>query len=251
VHFAKYQACENDFIVVVDTAMDAAQARALCHRRTGIGADGVLALERGEPWRMRIYNADGSEPEMCGNGFRCAAKHLLDRALTREPFRLATDAGVLTATVARGGGDDKITEVTVDMGPPRGAIETHTISAGGHDFTGDTVSMGNPHFVIASAAPREDAERFGHALATHAFFAQGCNIEFARFHADRAECVVYERGVGITQACGTGACAVAVVGTQQGHGTRFVDLPGGTLDIAVGETVYMTGPVAWVFDGER
>lgn len=254
VQFAKYQACENDFIVVVDTAMSPEEARALCDRRTGIGADGVLALERGETWRMRIYNADGSEPEMCGNGFRCATKHLLDHRLTHEPFRLQTEAGTLTASVARSGGEHKVAHVTVDMGPLRKDAEgrTHllqTLTVNARNFTGTYVSMGNPHFVIPSEHPRADAEAHGRALATHAFFAKGCNIEFVRFHGNRAECVVYERGVGITQACGTGACAVAAVGQLHEHGTRFVDLPGGTLDIALSHTIHMTGPVAWVFDG--
>ena len=256
MQFAKYQACENDFIVVVDTAMSPEEARALCDRRRGIGADGVLALERGNPWRMRIYNADGSRPEMCGNGFRCAAKHLLDHHLTHEPFRLHTEAGTLTAAVERNHADHKITQVTVDMGALRKDNEgrthaTQTLTAGDRNFTGTLASMGNPHFVIESEHPRADAERYGQALATDAFFTRGCNIEFVRFHGDRAECVVYERGVGITQACGTGACAVAAVGQLHAHGTRFVDLPGGTLDIVVSETIHMTGPVAWVFDGSR
>ncbi len=247
--FAKYQACENDFIVVVDSPVSREQAVALCHRRRGVGADGVLCLSKGETgWQMRIINADGSEAEMCGNGFRCAVKHLVDRQLAQAPITIATAAGVLAATFTR---DklQKVDTVSVDMGPPRSAIEALELSVGARRFSGHTVSMGNPHYVIASAEPRADATAFGLALATHPHFARGCNIEFVAWHGEVAECVVHERGAGLTEACGTGGCAVALVGKSLGHDIKDVDLPGGRLHIEINHTVVMTGPVAWAFDG--
>lgn len=253
--FSKYHATENDFVVLLDHEVSPELARRLCDRHSGIGADGVLAITReNNNFRMVIYNADGSRPEMCGNGFRCAMKHLVDRKLLQAPYRLLTDSGVLSARVELGG-DGLVTEVSVDMGPPRTPISEVRLEVAGQMVVGHEVSMGNPHYVVETDTPLEDAQRIGKALSTHAHWKQGANVEFVRFSEQhQVHAVVYERGVGITRACGTGACAAAVVGASLGHTSwpLSVKLPGGTLRIEHLKDghIEMTGAVVHLFDGQ-
>jgi diaminopimelate epimerase len=273
MRFAKYQGLGNDFLVVDLRAADAELARrvqdpatvvALCDRQFGIGGDGVLAIlpSAVADVRMRVLNADGSEAEMCGNGIRCVAKELVQRGgIAKRTLAIETGAGVLSCTITDTG-------VTVAMGAPRlarGEIPMTGPAAErcidqpfeGRAITG--VSMGNPHaitFVDSRAEARRQAETLGPATEHHAAFPHRTNAEFA-FVKSRHEIdlVVWERGCGITLACGTGACATAVAAILTGRcddtGPIQVNLPGGSLAIEVlPDTVMMTGPATHVFDGE-
>jgi diaminopimelate epimerase len=260
MRFSKYHGCQNDFIVVVDEELTPQAARHLCDRHAGIGADGValLSLPKGlAPPRMRIINADGSQPEMCGNALRCVIKHLVDHGFVESPanVRVMTDAGLLTA---QGSLDDKghIDGVLVDMGPPREPVTPRSVSVMGRAIAGHTVSMGNPHFVIASERPHHDAKELGLLVSTHLDFPEGVNASFVRVR-DKAnvEAVVFERGAGLTMACGTGACAIVAVGLDLGWFSGqsvTVHLAGGKLIISrfPDGHLHMRGPAVWVFDGE-
>jgi diaminopimelate epimerase len=280
VRFAKYHGLGNDFIVVdlrevrgddATAVQDPAVVRALCDRQFGIGADGVLAILPAHTAvaRMRVLNADGSEAEMCGNGIRCVALELHERGGVGErEIAIETGAGRLVCELADDGA------VTVSMGAPRLLrAEIPMIGPGGercieqplaiagqptHAFT--CVSMGNPH-AVAFVESREDrralAEALGPIVEHHAWFPQRTNVEFAHVRSPREiDLVVWERGVGITLACGTGACATAVAALltgriEEGPAVR-VNLPGGPLWIRVLPemgNVRMTGPARRVFEG--
>jgi diaminopimelate epimerase len=298
VRFSKYHGLGNDFIVAdlrAPTARAALEASeisallapdrvvALCERRHGIGADGVLAIlpaTRDADARMRVLNADGSEAEMCGNGLRCVVKHLCERdeALARRAhqhqgvLRIETGAGVLRCQAhARG---SEVEAVTVDMGRPRldrGAIpmtgpaderciETPLVVAG-TSLAITAVSMGNPHAIAfvdaAGPALRALAEAAGPVIEHLDWFPRRTNAELAHVRGPtEIELVVWERGCGITLACGTGACATAVAACLTGRARAgdeiLVHLPGGPLAITVAEdlhTVWMRGPAVHVFDG--
>lgn len=250
----------------------------VCDRHFGVGADGVLAIlpgERGDV-RMRVLNADGSEAEMCGNGIRCVAKVLYesDPALRRSPLRIDTGAGLLECALELSG--TEVTRVAVEMGRPRLSRDEIPLSPGGPGearrvpirarervFEMTAVSMGNPHAIIFIDEPGEDlralAETYGPALETDPTFPRRTNVEFARARPrdGQIDLVVWERGCGITLACGTGACATAVAAGLEGRiawGTEVaVNLPGGTLWITVaerGEGVRMRGPARTVFRSE-
>src|SRR6185369_6535898 len=270
VPFAKVQGLGNDFVVVdlrdgrvdADVAaaiQDPATVRAVCDRHFGIGGDGVLAVLPGVAGdaRMRVLNADGSEAEMCGNGIRCVAKVLYesDPALRRPVLRIDTGAGLLECAVDVTGGE--VRTVAVEMGRPRfsrdeipmqpggaGRAVRESIEARGRRFTFTAASMGNPHAIIFVDDPAADlralAEEFGPRLEIDASFPRRTNVEFARIRrgSERAEgeraeidLVVWERGCGITLACGTGACATvaaACLEERLAPGSETpVHLPGG------------------------
>ena len=264
VPFAKMQGLGNDF-VVLDALRDpppddpAALARLACDRRLGVGADGLLLLERGDaaPFRMRMWNPDGTESEMCGNGLRCAAALLRERGHAAGEAEIETGAGVLEAAFV---GD----EVAVDMGVAR--LERGEIGMDGPpgeafvdaEIDGQratAVSMGNPHLVLfVPDVDAVDLESRGRALERHALFPRRTNVHFAQVVApDEARVRVWERGAGATLACGTGACAVAVAGVETGRLARraTIRLPGGplTVKVAPDRRVTMTGPAAVVFEG--
>ena len=273
MRFAKYQGLGNDFLVVDLRAADPELARrvqdpatvvALCDRQFGVGGDGVLAIlpsAIGDA-RMRVLNADGSEAEMCGNGIRCVAKELYERGgIAKSELAIETGAGLLTCTIEAAG-------VTVAMGAPRlarglipmtGPADERCIDQPFEGRTITCVSMGNPHaitFVGSRDEARALAVSIGPATEHHAWFPHRTNAEFA-FARTRTEIdlVVWERGCGITLACGTGACATAVAAILTGRcddtGPVTVNLPGGALAIRVLEnTVMMSGPATHVFDGE-
>jgi diaminopimelate epimerase len=282
---AKYHGLGNDFLIADLRGGDPigiqepAAVRALCDRRFGAGADGVLALlpavTAGADARMRVLNADGSEAEMCGNGIRCVVKHLWeqDAALRRDALVIDTGAGPLRCAVAAPRG--RVDGVTVDMGRPRltraeipmvGPADERAVAVplplDGRELTITAVSMGNPHAITFVDDPAADlhalAERLGPSVEHHAWFPRRTNAEFARVHdAGEIHLVVWERGVGITMACGTGACATAVAACLTGRaqpGTDIrVHLPGGPLSIRVAAdyaTVHMTGPAAHVYDAD-
>ena len=283
MHFTKMHGIGNDFVMVPCLGKDGAallaeaQRRAvfLCDRKFGVGGDGVLALLPGvkAPFVMRMFNPDGSEAEMCGNGIRCFAKYLYDRGLTRGENRIPveTGAGLLHLEV-QAGPDGKAAAVRVDMGEPvlkpaevpttLGDGDAPVVSlplelADGQTLSVTAVSMGNPHAVtFVNDVKNYPLEAVGPQVESHPAFPRRINTEFIQVLSDR-EIVfrVWERGAGETLACGTGACAAVVACVLNGQTGRrvLVHLPGGDLDIEWSEAdnhVYMTGPAAEVFDGE-
>ena len=265
MRFAKLHGLGNDFLLIDLRAggepLENARALALCDRHRGVGGDGVLTLlpSREGDARMLIQNSDGSVPEMCGNGARCAALWLATSggvsAGNREVL-LLTEAGPRPCSVrAR---SPLAGDVTVGMGAPR-FEGTRRLEAfdGTRRLAADalSVSMGNPHRVIfGDGDPRELALRHGRELC----LAEGANIEFVtRLGPRHYRAVVYERGAGLTEACGTGACAVAAAAIERGEAAAgeelVIELPGGPLSIrqdpGTGE-LRMTGPAELVFLGE-
>nr|WP_255376835.1 diaminopimelate epimerase [Cyanobium sp. NIES-981] len=240
----------------------------LCDRRFGIGADGVIVAappREGGELRMRIFNADGSEPEMCGNGIRCLARFLADSDgdLPGRRWQIETLAGRIVPELQSDG------TVRVDMGPPfldpaavpttlepgEAGIPQGTLEADGESFRVGAAGMGNPHVVIpVSDLEAVDLERFGAALEVHPAFPARTNVHFVQvLSPDHLVMRVWERGAGPTLACGTGACATLVVCHALGLAERSarVDLPGGPLQIAwepADGHVWMTGPAEAVFD---
>jgi diaminopimelate epimerase len=295
--FVKVEGLGNDFLVVdlrpgkparplAEMVTRPDVVRALCDRNFGVGGDGVLAIlpgDRGDA-RMRVLNADGSEAEMCGNGIRCVAKilHDTDPALRRDVLRIDTGAGLLTCQLDVEG--QRASYVTVEMGVPQlvprlvpvasdaPRLVRAPLPASGHDFAFTAVSMGNPHAVIFIDDPaanlRELAETFGPGIETHSLFPHRTNVELAAMRQGvdgqtEINLVVWERGCGITLACGTGACATVVAACLEGRADADreipVHLPGGTLFITVkagaaspdGPTytgVAMRGPANIVFE---
>ena len=276
--FAKYHGIGNDFVLVDLRAgdaggiQDAGRARAICDRRFGVGADGVLPIlppvTAGADARMRVLNADGSDSEMCGNGLRCVVKYLHDRGgIAKDRITIDTGAGPLACDVHVA--DGAVAEVTVDMGRPRltrgeipltGPADERAIDVPFAGFRMTGVSMGNPHAVMFLDDDRELmqlATRLGPGLEVDPVFPRKANIEFARMRSPRElDLVVWERGCGITLACGTGACATVVAACLTGRAAVDTDvrvhLPGGALSIRVApeyRTVFMRGPATHVFDG--
>ena len=261
IRFTKMHGCGNDYIYINmmerKIANPQAVAIAWSDRHKGIGSDGLVLIGASPvpeaDYTMHIYNADGSEAMMCGNASRCIGKYLYERGLTdKTEIRLLTLSGVkiLSLHVT----DGVVENVTVDMGEPVLEDESQYMASRGLR-QGTFVSMGNPHYVIFTDYVDQVSET-GHALEHHPAFPQRCNIELARVEADGSiRTRVWERGSGITQACGTGACATAVAAALTGKAGRKsqIVMDGGTLSIEWRESdnhVYMTGPAAFVFDGE-
>jgi diaminopimelate epimerase len=257
--FDKYEGLGNDFIVVDaadEDALPAERIRALCDRHFGVGADGVLLVlpsrSPGAAARMRVVNADGSVPEMCGNGVRCVALHVARaRGLRDGEIVVDTDAGALRCAI-KDGGDEAL--VTVDMGVVR-VLGDRTLDVDGSRVVMVLADAGNPHAILFGAFGRGEIERLGPRLAAHAEFPRGTNVEFANVTGDGIDLVVWERGVGLTLACGTGACATAAVACAKGLARPgeplAVRLPGGRLDVTVSVDgrATMRGPARRVFSG--
>ena len=260
IPFTKMHGCGNDYIYVDASRhpiADPGKASILwSDRHKGIGSDGLVLIDKSTvpdaDFSMRIFNADGSEAMMCGNASRCIGKYLYERGLTtKKDIRLQTLSGIKTLLLHEKGGI--VHSVTVDMLEPKLHDESQFVE--GVDITDGTfVSMGNPHYVIFT----DDVEQVGvtgPVLENHPAFPQRCNIEFAHVTEEGIRTRVWERGSGITMACGTGACATAVAAAvtgRRGCQSRIV-MDGGSLDIEWKESdnhVYMTGPAAFVFDGE-
>jgi diaminopimelate epimerase len=257
----KYEGLGNDFILVETdsrTAVDAQHARRLCDRHFGVGADGVLLVtpaRSGEARaRMTIINADGSRAEMCGNGLRCVALHLARRdEVGQTSYLVETDAGRLRCDVEREG---DIAQVEIQLGQGE-ELGEHTAHFGGSQHRFLRISMGNPHVVTFDAKyTEEQIDRFGPEVS--AGLPGGANVEFATVQApDIIDLVVWERGVGRTLACGTGAAATVVAAALEKR-VPFdqpveVRLSGGALQISVArETLLVTlrGPARRVFSGE-
>lgn len=267
----------NDYIYVdtqkYDVPDPSAAAIAWSDRHTGIGSDGLVLI--GKPYggvdadfSMRIFNADGSEAKMCGNASRCIGKYLYERRLTdKTTIRLQTLSGVKILKLHLVGNETpetKVESVTVDMLAPSFRVPEQyaetvggVLTVGSRTFHGTFVSMGNPHFVcFVDDIDTLDVARYGSAMEYATAFPERCNIEFAELKSDGTiRTRVWERGSGITMACGTGACATAVAAAVTGRALRrsIIAMDGGTLHIEWNEAdghVYMTGPAAFVFDGE-
>ena len=266
IRFTKMHGCGNDYIYVntMEQKVPNPQQAAIewSDRHKGIGSDGLVLIGKSPvpeaDYTMHIYNADGSEAMMCGNASRCIGKYLYERGLTtKTKIRLLTLSGVKTLQLDII--NNKVESVTVDMGKP--VLEDESQFLGNRVLDkGTFVSMGNPHYVIFTDDVDQVGET-GRALERHPAFPQRCNIEFARVvsgeTADHTtiRTRVWERGSGITEACGTGACATAVAAALTGKAGRKSDvvMDGGTLSIEWRESdnhVYMTGPAEFVFDGE-
>lgn len=268
IPFTKMQGIGNDF-VMIDALRDglpegdlAELSKFVNDRRFGIGGDGLILLERGDraPFRMRMFNPDGSESEMCGNGVRCFAKLARDHGHIGEPIvDVETGAGVLRLEITPDGrvrvdmGTAKLTRGEIGIvGPPDEPFVELPLEGG---LWGTAVSMGNPHLVIfVDDVAAVDLQEIGPRMERHELFPRRVNVHFVQL-VDRGTLVqrTWERGAGVTLACGTGACAVAVAGVVTGRSDRSVSihLPGGDLQIEYREDgrVFMTGPAETVFTG--
>lgn len=272
IPFTKMHGIGNDFVMLdavrspLDVTDYSSLAKAMCDRRFGVGSDGLIVVERGQsaPFRMRMWNPDGSASEMCGNGIRCCALLLRDHGHTEERVvPIETGAGVLRLEIVGDGC------VRVDMGParlergaigmtgdPRDTFIEQPIEIRGTQFLGTAVSMGNPHLVLfvedAEAVPLHE---WGPELESHPLFPNRVNVHFVQVRSQKHLVQkTWERGAGATLACGTGACASATAGFVTGRSERCVtvSLPGGDLSIEYSTTgrVWMTGPAQTVFVGE-
>ncbi len=242
-------------------------ARRVCRRRFSVGADGVIALctpTRGEAdFRMRIFNADGSEAEMCGNGIRCLAKYIYENKLSQKrSLRIETIPGV--RVVGLEVSDGTVRSVSVDMGSPEFDRQRITVVGAGDfinqpipldsgEVVGSCVSMGNPHCVIfVEDLGTTPVDALGPQIENHSLFPQRTNVEFVKVNDRRNISVrTWERGCGETLACGTGACASAVISNLLGKTEKevTVHLNGGELHVTLAATVVMKGPASKVYEG--
>lgn len=277
VRFTKMHGAGNDYIYVntllynIEDPVKAAIQWSVPH--TGIGSDGLVLIDEAKipeaDYSMRIFNADGSEAMMCGNASRCIGKYLYEKGLTdKTQIRLLTLSGIKILNLHLDATGKTVESVTVDMLEPvtknkaqlstdDGSMTEGLVEADDKEFRGTFVSMGNPHFVIFVDDISEiDVARYGKILEYDPLFPERCNIEFAEVLPSGAiRTRVWERGSGITMACGTGACATAVAAAITGRASRESDIvmDGGTLHIEWSEQdghVYMTGPAAFAFEGE-
>ena len=276
IEFSKYHGLGNDFILLdnrheSEPLVTAEEAVQMCDRHFGIGADGVIfALpgQNGTDYTMRIYNSDGSEPEMCGNGIRCLAQFISDleeKGQINKSFRIHTLAGTISPQLKENG------QVKVDMGipqltaaeipttlcSPEDKVIAQPLEVADRSWLVTCVSMGNPHCItFVENTDAIDLVKIGSQFEHHPVFPQRTNTEFIQIiKSDYMKMRVWERGAGITLACGTGACASVVAGVLNGKCDRFctVELPGGCLQIEWSEQdgrVYMTGPAERVFTGK-
>ncbi len=280
VRFTKMEGAGNDYIYVNNFAEQVPEERlpalaaAISDRHFGVGADGLIVIlpptEPGHDFRFRMFNADGSEGEMCGNGMRCFARYCYDRGLTRNPvMRVQTLSGTVVAEVQRDAAG-RVTGVRVDMGVPRlrrGEIPVtgpadrtaldEEIIAAGRRFRAACVNTGVPHAVIfVDDVDAVDLAAVGPQIEVHPAFPRRTNVNFVQVLGDaELKMRTWERGSGITLACGTGASAALVASHLRGRTGRraLVHLPGGDLEIEwdeAGGHVFMTGPATFVCDGQ-
>ncbi|ADG82663.1 diaminopimelate epimerase [Thermincola potens] len=273
MQFTKMHGLGNDFILIEDfdknnLANGAELAVRLCNRKTGIGADGLVFILPSETAdiQMRIFNPDGSEPEMCGNAIRCFARYLYDHGIVKkQTIRVETLAGIRIPRIIENPAGEALVEV--DMGEPElergripmlggpGKVVAEPLPVNGSTYNVTCVSMGNPHCVIfVDNAEDYPVAAIGPRVETHTAFPNKTNVEFVQvLNENEVRMRVWERGAGITMACGTGACASAVAAHLNGFTGRevIVHLDGGDLFIrwAQDNHVYMMGPAAYVFKG--
>ncbi|MBY9006144.1 MAG: diaminopimelate epimerase [Candidatus Lokiarchaeota archaeon] len=279
--FEKYHGLGNDYIVVDDIKLKIPEnkksdlAKLLCKRNFSVGADGLIFVNKSEKAdiKMRIFNSDGSEAEMCGNGIRCFSKYIYEHNITdKEIIDIETLKGIMSAKLTFKNKYSKIVSgVEINMGPP--ILECDEIPIIVEDdklecinepiivldkvFKFSAISMGNPHAVIfiEEQLNNNDLNKYGAAIETHKFFPKKTNVEFVQV-LSKKECNfrVFERGVGITNSCGTGSCAAVVAGCILGKFDKntqvIVHNDGGDLLICyTGENIFMEGPVKKVFNG--
>ena len=280
MRFTKMHGLGNDYVYVDAITQDLGSvslpelSKAVSDRHFGVGSDGLIVICQPETetadFRMRIFNPDGSEAEMCGNGIRCFAKYVYEHGLTEKTeLRVETGAGVIVTELRVNGG--RVEAVRVDMGEPRlrpadvpfdwqpddqPAVEVPLRLSDGTELRVTAVSMGNPHCVIfVDDAESYAVDQVGPQVERHPAFPRRTNVEFATV-IDRGHIRmrVWERGAGETMACGTGACATAVAAALTDRANRrvVVHLSGGDLEIEWAEDghIYMSGPAAEVFSGE-
>ncbi|GAB1533965.1 MULTISPECIES: diaminopimelate epimerase [Brevibacillus] len=276
--FTKLHGLGNDYVYVNCFEEDLSRvdlpelARRVSDRNFGIGGDGLILIMPSEraDFRMRVFNNDGSEAKNCGNGLRCVSKYVYDHGLTEQTtFTVETLGGTVTPVVSLGA-DGKVDQVTIDMGEPRferaaipmtgipeEQVREEGIEVGGTAFTMTAVSMGNPHAILfVDEVKEEDVRHYGPMIEYHEWFPERTNVEFIQIlNHEEILFRVWERGSGVTLACGTGACAAAVAAHLSGKTGRkvTVHLAGGDLFIEWKEAdnrVYMTGPATEVFSGE-
>lgn len=274
IKFTKMHGLGNDYVYIdainQKIENESSLAQFVSNRHFGIGSDGLILICKSEiaDFKMRMFNSDGSEAEMCGNGIRCVGKFVYDKGLTNKTtVKIETLAGIKTLILNTK--DGKVETARVDMGEPileaekipvistEKTVKNLELEAENKKFKFTCVSMGNPHAITIVENTKEfDVEKYGKVLEIDKAFPKKANIEFAQI-VDRQNINmrVWERGAGETLACGTGACATAVACNLNGLTDRKVniELLGGTLNIEWNETdnhVYMTGPAVTVFDGE-
>ncbi|MCL6518531.1 MAG: diaminopimelate epimerase [Armatimonadetes bacterium] len=274
LEFVKMHGIGNDFVLadfvtngIPDIDLKDLAIR-ICDRNFGVGADGLLLVLPSEiaDYRMHLINRDGSEAEMCGNGIRVFAKYLYDRGMVGETAKIETLAGIKTIQLEVKNG--KAIGATVGMGKPRlraedipvigyeGEVVNRQLDVEGESLQITCVSMGNPHCVIfVQSTDRVPVETLGPKIEKHPVFPQGTNVEFVEVIAPtELKMRVWERGAGMTMACGTGACSSVVAGVLNGLCERqaTVHLPGGNLfiDWQENDEIFMTGPAEEVFVGK-
>ena len=274
IKFTKMHGLGNDYVYIdainQKIENESSLAKFVSNRHFGIGSDGLILICKSDiaDFKMRMFNSDGSEAEMCGNGIRCVGKFVYDKGLTDKTIvKIETLAGIKTLVLNIK--DGKVETARVDMGDPileaekipviskEQPVKNLELEAENKKFKFTCVSMGNPHAITIVENTKEfDVEKYGKVLEVDKAFPKKANIEFAQV-VDRQNINmrVWERGAGETLACGTGACATAVACNLNGLTDRKVniELLGGTLNIEWNETdnhVYMTGPAVTVFDGE-
>ncbi|MFX0140308.1 MAG: diaminopimelate epimerase [Candidatus Hodarchaeota archaeon] len=276
MYFFKYSSIGNDFILINNIEEKIPEkefpdmAKILCERRFGIGADGILVLENSQKadFKMRIFNSDGSEAEMCGNGIRAIAKHVYQsKLITNTELRVETLAGIKILKLFLK--NNVVESIEVDMGIPKlfrneipmigenTKVIGEELNVDGNVYKITCVSMGNPHCVIYEDNINSVDIKIGNKIETHPIFPNKTNIEFVQIINDKElKLKVWERGAGETLACGTGACASVVSSVLnkfiKKNQLTIVHLPGGDLKIkwANDNHVYMTGPSEKIFEGE-
>lgn len=274
IKFTKMHGLGNDYIYVNTDLYPISNPEEFSIRwskpHTGIGSDGLIMISRSDvaDFRMRIFNADGTEAMMCGNGSRCVGKFVYDHVLTtKTEITLDTLSGIKVITLLPDE-NGEVTRATVDMGKPllanpvqvatpTGDLSGKTITIDGKEYQGTYVCMGNPHVVIfVDDISQVEVDKIGPQIEFHPLFPERANVEFVEVREDDVlRMRVWERGSGITQACGTGACATAVAAYLTGRAGRFskVLMDGGALEITYDEVddhILMTGPAETAFEGE-
>lgn len=270
MHFAKYHALGNDYLVVeadgIDHPLTPAVIRRICHRHFGIGSDGILVRGADDPQgriTLRIFNPDGSEAEKSGNGLRIFARYLWDTGVVREtPFPVMTQGGLVTCqvlaqgqavTVEMGHVSFTSTDIPV-LGPPREVLQ-ETLPVDGQAVEYSAATLGNPHCIILRDQVSEaEARRLGPLLETHAQFPQRTNVQFmAVIDRGNIRLAIWERGAGYTLASGSSSCAAAAVAYRLGlcDAVVTVHMPGGQLTVELSEqfAARLTGPVVSVGEG--
>ncbi len=267
--FSKMQATGNDFIIInyLENKLEYSYkllAEFLCDRHFGVGSDGILIVEKSDvsDFKMRIFNKDGSEAEMCGNGIRCFAKYVYEKKITnKKEFNIETLAGIKNIKLDVEG--DTVTKVEVDMGEPILDIDKIPVTYLENQYEGNLyiegiktypVSIGNPHSVcFVDDVDKINIEKYGSLIEDYKYFPNKTNVEFVQI-IDKLNIKVrvWERGVGETFSCGTGACAASVISKKykSTNNVLNVDLLGGKLKTVYDDTIKLIGSAEFIFEGK-